>query len=171
MQSRGMTWVLLAGWLVAALVLSPTGVFAQDGVTMEELDDWFYSRLSWGAIIGAFLGVVVGLFHLCRLEFEVRSRNVDLSVDRSARRKFGAWVLIIFFIGGIFLFLDTWLIYEFGDISLGVWEALGRVWLNYRTLVILLATLASFALLVALVTRLKSDCRCRYAFIPGPQGK
>jgi H+/Cl- antiporter ClcA len=157
--------------LLLALILVPLSVHAQD-VTMEELDDWFYSRIAWWAVIGVFLGVVASLFHLCRLEFKVRSsKDSDLSVDGQARRKFGIWLLCIFFAAAILLFLDAWLLYEFDEISLSGWDALGRVWANYRTLVIEIITLTTFALTVALVTRFKSDCRCRYAFIRGPQGK
>jgi len=139
---------------------------------MEVLDDWFYSRLAWGAVAGAFLGVLASLFHLCRLEFKVRSsKDSDLTVDGQARRKFGIWLLCLFFVAAILLFLDAWLLYDFDSISLGVWDALGRVWANYRTLLIEIIMLATFALTVAFVTRFKSDCRCRYAFIRGPRGK
>ena len=163
-------WVLRLAPLLIALVLTPMTVRAQ-GVTIEELDDWFYSRLAWGAIIGALLGVLASLVHLCRLKFKVRPSNVDLSVDMRARRGFVVWLATLFFVGAIVLFIDAWLVYEFGLLTLDFWEALGRVWLNYRTLLILAAALAGFTLMVLIVTRLKSDCRCRFAFIPGPRGK
>lgn len=168
MLSRASRSAAVAALLLLGALLLPPEAYAQ---SIEEIDDWFYSRLAWGAFVGALLGGVIGIAHLCRLEFQVRARNAEISVDGRARRKFGVWLLVIFFVGALLLFLDTWLVYEFGSFSLEFWEALGRVWLNYRTLLVLAVTLAAFTLLVALVTRLKGDCRCRYAFIPGPRGK
>lgn len=171
MKSMKLRAIRFIPLLLLALALVPLSVYAQD-VTMEELDDWFYSRIAWGAFVGAFLGVVASLFHLCRLKFKVRSsKDSDLTVDGQARRKFGIWLLCLFFVAAILLFLDAWLLYDFDNISLGVWDVLGRVWANYRTLLIEIIMLVTFALTVALVTRFKSDCRCRYAFIRGPRGK
>jgi len=165
MQS-GKSWV--AWVLVLGLALAqPIETLAQDLIDRETLDEWFYSRLLWGVILGGSIGIIVGLAHLCRLQFDVKALNVN----SPARRKFITWVIGIFVIGAILLLLDAWLLYDFSALSLAFSEALTQVWMNYRMLLILLATLFIFTLAVAISTRLKSDCRCRYAFIPGPRGK
>ena len=157
--------------LLLALALVPLSVHAQD-ITMEELDDWFYSRMALAAVVGVLLGAGASIFHLCLLKFRVRSnKESDLTVDGQARRKFGIWLLCVFFATAILLFLDAWLLYDFDDITLGLGDALSRVWANYRTLLIEGIVLVTCALTVAVVTRLKRDCRCRFAFIPGPRGK
>jgi hypothetical protein len=156
-------------WLLLAVLL-PAGVFAQEIVSKESLDEWFYSRLLWGVVCGAVIGVLIGLVHLCRLPFQVSQSN-PLHVNSRARKSFGIWAAVIFVVGAILLFLDAWMLYPFGAISLQFSETLSQVWLNYRMLLILLAILGAFTITVALATRLKSDCRCRYAFLRGPQGK
>ena len=162
------SWSLqLLIWPLVILVLSPATVFAQDPISQEALDEWFYSRLIWGALAGALIGILVGVAHLCRLQFRVNSLNVN----SQAHRKFVIWLVLLLIIGGGALFLDAWLLYPFSALSMAFGEALTRVWLNYRMLLILLALLGMFTLMVALSTRLKSDCRCRYAFLPGPRGK
>lgn len=154
-------------WPFAVLVLFPQKVFAQELVSPELLDEWFYSRLIWASAAGTLAGILVGLTHLCRLRFKVDS----LDVNRQARRKFWIWSLLIVISGGVIIFLDAWLLYPFNPGSLTFSEALGQVWLNYRVSLILLALLGMFILMVAISTRVKSNCRCRYAFLPGPRGK
>jgi uncharacterized membrane protein (UPF0182 family) len=156
----------LVGSLIV-LGLLPVNVFAQEIVSPEMLDEWFYSRVMLGALVGALLGILVGLTHLCRLRFQVTS----LSVNSQARRKFLGWLIGLFIVGSVALFLDAWLLYPFSMVSLAFGETLTQVWLNYRMLLILVVTLVTFTLLVFVSTRLKSDCRCRYAFLPGPRGK
>ncbi|SRR6266404_740950 len=158
----------LAIWIFIVALVMPVAVYAQDVVAKEALDEWFYSRLLWGGLIGFVAGIVIGLAHLCRLSFEYRGA---LNINNRARRRLLAWATVIFVVGAILLFLDAWLLYPFGPMSLRFWDALTQVWLNYRMLLILFATLIMFVLMVAIATRFKSDCRCRYAFIPGPQGK
>jgi H+/Cl- antiporter ClcA len=146
----------------------PGRVLAQELVAKEALDEWFYSRLLWGLLVGVVAGIVIGLADLCRLEFAYKGA---LHINNRARRKLLIWVVVIFLVGAILLFLDAWLLYPFGTMSLSFWDALTQVWSNYRMLLILFVTLVVFVLLVAIATRFKSDCRCRYAFIRGPQRK
>lgn len=153
-------------WL--ALVLSvPSEVSAQDLIPRETLDEWFYSRLLLGVLLGGVIGLFAGLAHLCRLQYDRRALNVN----SPARRRYLGWVAGIFVVGAVLLLLDAWLLYDFSALSLAFTEALSQVWLNYRMLLVLLATLAVFTLAVAVSTRLKPDCSCRYAFLPGPRGK
>src|SRR5581483_9507972 len=153
--------------LTVALLLLPVSVEAATRVKVEQLDDWFYSRLLWGGFIGALAGVVVSLTHLCRLRFAIG----ELQVNRQARRKFLLYLTLLLAVAGSLLLVDAWALYPFDGTSLQFSEAFEQVWMNYRTLVVLLCTLGLFSVTVALATRLKSNCRCRYAFLPGPQGK
>lgn len=167
MQSRRLRAAQFLAVFTAALLVLPSEVLAQDSVAKELLDEWFYSRLLWGVVIGLLLGLVAGLAHLCRLHFETGI----LHVNSQARRKFLRWLIGISAAGAIFLFLDAWLLYPFSSVSLQFWEAATQVWMNYRMLAVLAVTLLMFTVAVAVATRLKGDCRCRYAFLPGPQGK
>src|ERR1700752_3912334 len=97
-------------WLLAAVMLLPQRIFAQELVSPEMLDEWFYSRLICAAVAGALAGILVGLAHLCRLRFKVDS----LDVNRQARRKFLIWSLVVVICGAIMIFLDAWLLYPFG---------------------------------------------------------
>lgn len=167
MQSRRLRAAQFLAVLTAASLVLPSEALAQDTVARELLDEWFYSRLLGGAIIGFLLGLTAGLAHLCRLRFETGV----LHVNSQARRKFLRWLIGVSAAGAIFLFLDAWLLYPFNSVSLQFWEAATQVWMNYRMFAVLAATLAVFTAAVAVATRLKGDCRCRYAFLPGPQGK
>lgn len=150
------------------LVLDASSAHAQGIVSAEKLDDWFVSRLAWGAVAGLIIGVVIGLVHLCRLKYQITA----LQLNSAARKKFIMWGIILLVVCAILLFVDAWLLYPFSKTAnLGFWETLTRVWFNYRTLTILVVTFGTFTLAVALATRLKADCRCRYAFLPGPRGK
>ncbi len=166
---RDRNWQMLSAILISLTFLGmPVSVMAQEIVTKESLDEWFYSRLLWGALAGVLLGLLIGLAHLCRLPFQYKGA---LNINDRARRKLLVWAVAISIVVALLLLLDAWLLYPFGTNSLSLSEALTQVWLNYRTLLILVATLSALVLLVALATRLKSDCRCRYALIPGPRGK
>jgi len=167
MRTRKLRTALFLTLYLTLLFQLPVRVLAQGSVAKEALDEWFYSRLLWGVATGAIIGVVAGVTHLCRLRFEINALNVN----SQARRKFLLWLVIISVVSAILLFLDAWLLYPFSAISLEFWEALTQIWLNYRMLAVLAATLAMFTCAVAIATRLKSDCRCRYAFLPGPRGK
>lgn len=164
----GRTWESRAAALWLALALTgPSEVLGQELIPRETLDEWFYSRLLWGVLLGGAAGLVAGLAHLCRLQYDRRALNVN----GPARRKYLGWVAGIFLVGAVLLLLDAWLLYDFSALSLAFTEALSQVWLNYRMLMVLLATLAVFTIVVAISTRLKPDCSCRYAFLPGPRGK
>ena len=154
-------------FLLTNLVLLPAVVQAQEPVSTEALDDWFYSWLTWGTVLGIILGIVVGLAHLCRLQFQ----HSALNINSQARRKFWLWFFLTLAGVAILMFLHAWLIYPFESFSLSFAEAFGAAWFNYRTLIVILATLGTFTLAVFLTTRLKPDCRCRYAFLPGPRGR
>ena len=168
MSTGRLRLVLLPLLPVVILLQLPVSVFAQDVVAKEALDEWFYSRLLWGLLVGVVAGIAIGLADLCRLQYPFKGA---LHINHRARRKLLVWVAVVFIVGAVLLFLDAWLLYPFGTMSLGFGDALTQVWSNYRMLVILLATLLLFVLTVAIATRIKSDCRCRYAFIPGPEGK
>jgi hypothetical protein len=171
MRSRKVkTPTLVISLFISAVLLIPARVYAQELIPRETLDEWFYSRLIWGLLIGAVIGVIVALGHLCRLQFKVSQPN-PLQVNNQAWKRFGIWLVVIFVVGAILLFLDAWLIYPFSAISLQFSETLTQVWLSLRMLGILGAALLMFTVAVFLATRLKSDCRCRYAFLRGPQGK
>jgi hypothetical protein len=165
MKSRRLRSLVFFIFLVMFLFQLPSSVLAQDLVAKEALDEWFYSRLVWGLLVGVVGGTVIGLADLCRLEFTYKGA---LNINNRARRKLLVWVGVVFLLGTVLLFHDAWLLYPFGTTSLSFWDALTQVWSNYRMLLIVFVTLAVFVLLVAIATRFKSDCRCRYAFIPGP---
>jgi H+/Cl- antiporter ClcA len=167
MSTKRLRLILSLSLSFASVLHLPARAFAQELVANESLDEWFFSRLLWGALIGVIAGVVVGLGDLCRLKFEI---NGSLNINNHARRKLLFWIAIIFILGAIILFVDAWLLYPFGILSLTFSDAT-QVWLNYRMLLVLLATITVFILVVAISTRFKSGCRCRYAFIPGPKGK
>lgn len=169
MRNRKSWLILFLIWLLLAVVLLPISVFAQELVSQEVLDEWFYSRLIWGALAGSLIGILAGLTHLCRLQFQVNVNS--LNVNNQAHKKFAIWIVLLLIAGGGLLFLDAWLGYTFRSSSMTFGEAMAQVWLNYRMLLILLALLGTFTLMVALSTRLKPDCHCRYAFLPGPRGK
>ncbi len=153
---------------LALLFLPEVPVFAQELVAREALDEWFYSRIVWGLIIGVIAGLVIGLVDLCRLSFAYRGA---LNVNSRARKRLLIWAASGFVLGTILLFLDAWLLYPFGALTLGFWDAVTQVWSNYRMLIVLFTMLIVFILVAAIATRFKSGCRCRYAFIPGPQAK
>ena len=154
--------------LILLLMLQmPAQVLGQDPIAKEALDEWFYSRILLGLVFGVVAGVVIGLVHLCRLHFTYQGA---LNVNSPARLRMLIWLAVIFIAGAILLFLDAWFVYPFGA-TLGFWDVLTQVWTNYRMLLVLLSTTLVAGLVAAVATRLKSDCRCRYAFIPGPEGK
>ena len=168
MQNRKLNWLRLLPLLLVLLALSGC---AQDTGAVQEMrrDDWFYSRLGWMSLAAAISGVLVGLFHLCRLRF----LPGELHANGQARRKFGLWLIAAALAGAAWLLVDAWTIFPFDEFaSLNFADALFSVFLNYRTLLVLLLGLGVFSLFVAVSTRFfKGDCRCKYAFIPGPEGK
>ena len=164
MRSRKNRTTRLLSYLFALSLLAPASVFAQD---TERLDDWFYSRLAWGAFLAVVVGIIVAVWHFCRLSYSPG----DLEVNTQARRKYLIWIIIVLVVGSIFLLLDAWMIFPFSEASITFSEALLGVWLNYRTLTVLGATLVGFSAAVALTTRFKPNCSCKYAFLPGPRGK
>lgn len=168
MRTKGLGVILSMTLSFAAVLYRSTRVFAQEVVANEALDEWFYSRLLWALVIGVIAGLVIGLVVLCRLKFEVKGA---LHINHYARKNLLMWTAIIVVLGAILLFLDAWLLYPFGTLSLTFSDALTQVWSNYRMLLVLMVTIITFVFVVALTTRFKSGCRCRYAFIPGPKGK
>lgn len=148
--------------LAALAALASPAAHAQEAVTAESLETWFYSRLLWGGVIGALLGILVG-FYLCRLPFEQRQ---GLNVNRQARGRFWKFLIALVALWAVLLFFDAWRWHEFGPLSLEFREAFSQVWLSLRTLGVLAATALAFLAAVALTTRLKPGCHCRYAFLP-----
>jgi len=168
MRSRKLNLTRSALWLASVLLIVPVSVYAQGVILdVERLEDWFYSRLVWGAVIGLISGSLVGAFHLCRLEFPINA----LHINGLARRRFGLWLILLFIIGGILLLLDAWLLYPFGTASLTLSDAFVQVWLNYRTLLVLLTTVAASSAAVAVTTRITPGSHCPFAFLPGPRGR
>lgn len=154
-------------WLLIATMTLPSSAYAQSRLPEQVLDQWFYSRLLWGVVIAGIIGVTVGVMHLCRLRFEVG----ELQVNRQARRKLILYLVALMVVAGSFLLLDAWQLYRFGKTSLTLSQAVDEVWLNYRNFIVWASMLIAFALMVVITTRLKSDCRCRFAFIPGASPK
>lgn len=145
-------------------MLTPVTGHAQDFISMERVEDWFFSRLGWGLIIGAITGVFVGALHLSRLQYQAGS----LEVNGQARRKMLVWAGAVAVSSLALLFIDIWLLFPFGDVSLTIAEAL-TVWLGYRIWIVVFLTLISFFLAGAFSTRMTPGSRCPYAFIPGPR--
>ena len=155
-------------WLLSLLVILPLTAYAQSEVVdPERVEDWYYSRLAWGVVLGLIAGALVGAVHLGRLKFPMNA----LDVNGLARRKFGLWLIGVFILGALFLLIDGWLLYPFGNASLSLGDAIIQVWLNFRTLLVLLAVLGAFGLSVAVSTRITPGSRCPYAFLPGPRGR
>ena len=168
MRSRNSLHTRLAALLLPVLAMFPLCVYAQGLIVDDErLDDWFYSRLAWGALIGLIIGALVGALHLARLKFSVSS----LHINGLARRRFGIWLIVVFVLVSILLQLDIWKLYPFSAASLTFSEALVQGWFNYRTFLVLLVVLATFSVSVAVTTRVTPGSHCPYAFIPGPRGK
>jgi len=168
MRSRRLLPTRLTVWLLIVSAILPVSIHAQVLVVDEErLEDWFYSRLAWGAVIGLIIGALAGAIHLCRLKFPVSA----LHINGLARRRFGVWLIVIFIVGGILLLLDAWRLYPFSSASLTFSQALVEVWLNYRTLLVLSTVLATFYVSVAVTTRVMPGSHCPYAFLPGPRGR
>jgi hypothetical protein len=167
MQIRKSLIGRLVGTLFVMLLLFPASSFAQGTASVEALDEWFLSRLLWGSFIAAGAGALVGWVHLCELSFELG----ELHLNKQARRKFGWYTIGLLVVGGLFLLMDAWLLFPFSTASMSFSDAFTTVWMGYRTLAVLLLAEALFATAVAISTRLKPTCRCRYAFLPGPRGR
>lgn len=159
--------IKLPAWLFGIMMLLPVRAAAQELVSTERIEDWFYSRLVWAGVLAAICGALIGVFHLSRL----RAQTSELHVNRQARRKFWIWTLVILVAGAILLLVDVWTLFPFSTASLTFTEAFTQVWLNYRTILVLIVAFISFYIFVALTTRFISSSRCPYAFVPGPRGK
>jgi|SRR5882724_12449002 len=164
---RTTTSAALKFLLFGSVVLIPLRVAAQESVSTERIEDWFYSRLVWAGVLAAILGGLVGALHLSRL----RAQTSELHVNRQARRKFWVWTIILLIAGAVLLLVDVWTLYSFDTVSLSFTDALTQVWFNYRTILVLLVAFISFYVVVALTTRFINSSRCPYAFLPGPRGK
>ena len=153
--------------LICSLLLMSAGtVHAQSVLSVERLDDWFKSRLVWGLLISAFAGALVGAFHISLLKFP----PTLLHINGIARRRIGLWAIIVFALGGLWLLADAWS-YRFADYdTLDFGAAFREVWLNWRTLLVIMVSVLSFLLTVAAATRWLPWSRCRYVLWPGPQG-
>ena len=165
MRSRALRWLI---YPLLLLTLLPQKVLAQELVTEEALNAWFYSRLIWAVVIGFVAGLVISMADLCRLRFPYVGA---LNVNSQARRKFGLWLSALFTVGAVVLFIDAWKLFPFGMASLAFGDVFSQIWINYRTMLVLLSMIVVLVAVVGLATRLKSDCRCRYAFIPGPRAR
>ena len=163
---RQATQLVITITALLALAITKTAN-AQTVVSTARVEDWFYSRLIWAALLAAMMGAVIGAFHLSRL----RTRPTELQVNGQARRKFWLWSAILAVAGAVLLLIDIWMLYSFDSVSLNFIDALTQVWFNYRTILILLAAFICFYITVALTTRFVRNSRCPYAFIPGPRGK
>jgi hypothetical protein len=114
-------------------------------------------------LAASIVGVLVALFHLCRLSFPPG----EFSARRQARKKFGFWLIIAFLGGSIWLLIDAWVVFPFDELtSLSFSQVFWDVFLNYRTLLVLFLGIVVFSIFVAISSRFfKADCRCKYAFI------
>src|SRR5205807_2988245 len=93
--------------LAALTVLLPLRVVAQELVSTERIEDWFYSRLVWSAVLAAIFGGFVGALHLSRL----RAHTGELQVNAQARRKFWVWTIFLLVAGAILLLVDIWTLF------------------------------------------------------------
>jgi len=169
MWISGLKRLWLRGWVIAILFLLPMRVYAQDIISGDRLDEWFYSRLGWAFVLGLIISALIGIY-LSRLKISLG----EYQANTKARNKF--WLLLFLFlgIGAVLIFLDAFLIYDFGSgdsISLTFPEAFGQVWLSYRTIPILLTAALAFYLGAALTTRFLPNSRWPYILLPGPKGK
>jgi hypothetical protein len=156
---------LAAACMATILLVSPAMSQAQiQLVSLEQLDEWFRSRILIAFLFGGGVGFVVAKFHLCRLEYLSRA----WTIQRRAWIRFGIWLASLVVLTSGVLLLDAWLLYPFGARSLDFSEALAQVWINLRTVEIVAAVMVSFVIGVALTTRLSSTCRCQYMFSPSP---
>ena len=163
---RRQTTQLVVTIIALSIVITKTAN-AQTVVSTARVEDWFYSRLVWAAVLAAIIGALIGAFHLSRL----RTRPNELQVNGQARRKFWMWSAILAAGGAVLLLIDIWMLYSFDSVSLNFTDALTQVWFNYRTILILFVAFICFYITVALTTRFVRSSRCPYAFIPGPRGK
>src|SRR6185312_9768154 len=123
-------------FLSALLLLSVATSSCGEAGTVDpmKLDNWFYSRLVWMSLAAAVVGILVALFHLCRLTFAPG----ELHAKRQARRKFGIWLIIVFIASAVWLLIDAWTIFPFDELtSLNFGQAFLDVFLNYRTVLVL----------------------------------
>jgi len=148
---------------LVVLLVTTSSCGEAGSVDPMKLDNWFYSRLAWMSFAAAIVGILVALIHLCRLTFSPG----ELNAKRQARKKFGIWLIVVFISGAIWLLVDAWSIYPFDELtSLNFAQAFLDVFLNYRTLVVLLVGIVVFSAFVAITTRFfKANCRCKFAFI------
>lgn len=151
--------------LLAATLIFLTTTAGCDAGSVDpiKLDEWFYSRLMWMPLVAAIVGVLVGVFHLCRLGFPPGEYHAKWQ----ARKKFGVWLIVVFVGGSSWLLIDAWTIFPFDDLtSLNLGQAFWDVFLNYRTFSLLFLGIFVFSVFVAISTRFfKADCRCKFAFI------
>src|SRR6266704_5204774 len=85
-------WILPTNKIVRILLLGsalffPLRAGAQELVSTERVEDWFYSRLVWACVLGAMFGGLIGVLHLTRL----RVHTSELHVNAQARKKFWIW--------------------------------------------------------------------------------
>jgi hypothetical protein len=146
--------------VAAALITLSMTSYAQT-VTPEMVEDWFQSRYLWVFGTAAAMGILVALFHLCRLRFGPD----EITIKWQARSKFLFWLIAVLILSGIFLLIDIWKLYPF-ETFIGVTEAFSQVWLTRQTLILLVGIGVIFALVTALTTRLKRQSPCRYALWP-----
>ena len=166
MRSRKPHLARTLAWTIFMALLAPVSAYAQDLIVEPELlEDWYYSRLVWGVVIGFIAGALVGAFYLSQLKFPHNA----LHINGLARKKFGGGLFVLFILGGILLLIDAWMLFPFDTTSLTFSEALLQVWLNYRTILILAVTMGAFSIAVAVTTRLMPGSHCPYAFLPGPR--
>lgn len=166
MRTRSQRYVRLPILICSLLLMSAGSAQAQSVLSVERLDDWFKSRLAWGLLISAIAGALVGTFHISLLKFP----PTLLHINGIARKRIGLWAIIVFVLGCLWLLVDAWS-YPFAEYdTLDFGAAFSEVWMNWRTLLIIIPCLFSFVLLVATTTRWMPWSRCRYVLWPGPQG-
>src|SRR5436190_20208387 len=116
---RQTTQLVVTITAVFAIVITKTAN-AQTVVSTARVEDWFYSRLVWAAVLAAITGAMIGAFHLSRL----RTRPNELQVNGQARRKFWIWSAILAAAGAVLLLIDIWMLYSFDSVSLNFTDAL-----------------------------------------------
>lgn len=166
MKLRRNEWKTL---LVMLATLPVSGCQAQVVITKGILKNWFWSRLSWAAVITAVIGVVAAA-QLCRLP--IKAPRLDCRDE--ARTRFMWWsLLLVLVLTPLSLWLDALITQPFGqDIELSGWMILSVVILDWRTLAIMFVVASIFYLVVAIFTRyfFARTCNCKYAFLPKSGG-
>jgi hypothetical protein len=152
---------------IGLLLLCTWSSGCQLQIVIEEsiLQNWFFSRLTWYALVSAIVGVVAAN-QLCRLP--IRAPLLDCITV--ARKRFILWIVALaLLLVPISLWVDALITQPFGEGNqLKPGSVFYLVTLDWRTLTIMAVVALVFYLSVGVFTRgfFGRRCNCKYAFIP-----